>query len=429
MTVTTPRGFRAAGVAAGLKSTGALDLALVVNDGPAHAAAGVFTRNKVKAAPVLWSQQVLTTGRLRAVVLNSGGANACTGPEGFQTAHATAEKAAEVLGCAPLEVAVCSTGLIGKQLPREAVLAGVEAAAAALGDDAASALAAATAIMTTDTVAKQAAHTDDTGWSIGGTTKGAGMIAPSMATMLTVLTTDAVVDAPVLDEALRAAVRVSFDRLDVDGSHVHERHRARARLGCLRRGRGPGRVHHRADGRLPRPRPADAGRRRGRHQADHGAGHRRRHRGRRGDGRAHDRPRQPGEDRDLRVGRQLGPHRGRGGVRGRGRRPGPARHHRQRRPAVPGRGGRGRPHATPTCRARRCSSRSPSGSAAARRTSSRRTCRTPTWRRTVPTPPDAHARTPRSPTPARRRPCSPRRCPGCSGSTGGSSWSSTAATR
>ena len=218
MTLTTPQGFRAAGVAAGLKSTGALDLALVVNDGPAHAAAGVFTRNKVKAAPVLWSQQVLTTGRLRAVVLNSGGANACTGPEGFQTAHATAEKAAEALGCAPLEVAVCSTGLIGKQLPREAVLAGVEAAAAALGDDAPSALAASTAIMTTDTVAKQSAYTDVSGWSIGGTTKGAGMIAPSMATMLTVLTTDAVVDAPVLDEALRAAVRVSFDRLDVDGS-------------------------------------------------------------------------------------------------------------------------------------------------------------------------------------------------------------------
>jgi glutamate N-acetyltransferase / amino-acid N-acetyltransferase len=218
VTLTTPQGFRAAGVAAGLKSTGALDLALVVNDGPAHAAAGVFTRNKVKAAPVLWSQQVLTTGRLRAVVLNSGGANACTGPEGFQTAHATAEKAAEALGCAPLEVAVCSTGLIGKQLSREAVLAGVEAAAAALGDDAPSALAASTAIMTTDTVAKQSAYTDVSGWSIGGTTKGAGMIAPSMATMLTVLTTDAVVDAPVLDEALRAAVRVSFDRLDVDGS-------------------------------------------------------------------------------------------------------------------------------------------------------------------------------------------------------------------
>ena len=217
MSVVAPQGFRAAGVAAGLKSTGGLDLALVVNDGPADAAAGVFTRNKVKAAPVLWTQQVLVTGRLRAVVLNSGGANACTGPEGFQTAHATAEKAAEVLGCGPIEVAVCSTGLIGKQLPRAAVLAGVEAAAAALGADAASGLAAAIAIMTTDTVAKQAVHTDEAGWSIGGTTKGAGMIAPSMATMLTVLTTDAVVDSAVLDEALRPAVRVSFDRLDVDG--------------------------------------------------------------------------------------------------------------------------------------------------------------------------------------------------------------------
>ena len=201
MSVVTPRGFRAAGVAAGLKSTGGLDLALVVNDGPTHAAAGVFTRNKVKAAPVLWTQQVLVTGRLRAVVLNSGGANACTGPEGFQTAHATAEKAAEVLGCGPIEVAVCSTGLIGKQLPRAAVLAGVVAASAALGDDAAAGLAAA----------------PGAGWSIGGTTKGAGMIAPSMATMLTVLTTDAVVDSAVLDAALRPAVRVSFDRLDVDG--------------------------------------------------------------------------------------------------------------------------------------------------------------------------------------------------------------------
>jgi glutamate N-acetyltransferase/amino-acid N-acetyltransferase len=217
VSVTTPQGFRAAGVAAGLRSTGGLDLALVVNDGPVHAAAGVFTRNKVKAAPVLWSQQVLATGRLRAVVLNAGGANACTGPEGFQTAHATAEQAAEALGCAPIEVAVCSTGLIGKQLPRTAVLAGVEAAAAALGADAAAGLAAATAIMTTDTVPKQAVHTDEAGWSIGGTTKGAGMIAPSLATMLTVLTTDAVVDSPVLDDALRAAVRISFDRLDVDG--------------------------------------------------------------------------------------------------------------------------------------------------------------------------------------------------------------------
>jgi glutamate N-acetyltransferase / amino-acid N-acetyltransferase len=218
VSVTTPQGFRAAGATAGLKPSGNPDVALVVNDGPAHAAAGVFTRNKVQAAPVLWSRQVLTAGRLRAVVLNSGGANACTGPQGFQTAHATAEKAAELLGCGPVEVAVCSTGIIGDQLPRDVLLAGVEAAVKALGDDAASGRAAATAIMTTDTVAKEAAHADPAGWSIGGTTKGAGMIAPSMATMLTVLTTDAVVDAPVLDEALRAAVRLTFDRLDVDGS-------------------------------------------------------------------------------------------------------------------------------------------------------------------------------------------------------------------
>jgi glutamate N-acetyltransferase/amino-acid N-acetyltransferase len=218
VTVVAPKGFRAAGVAAGIKSSGAADLALVVNDGPDASAAGVFTRNKVKAAPVLWSQQVLTTGRLRAVVLNSGGANACTGPEGFQTAHATAEKAADLLGCGAIEVAVCSTGLIGAHLPRDAVLAGVEKAAAGLDATAEAGLAAAMAIMTTDTVAKQAAHVDPAGWSIGGLTKGAGMIAPSMATMLSVLTTDAVLDPAVLEPALRAAVRVSFDRLDVDGS-------------------------------------------------------------------------------------------------------------------------------------------------------------------------------------------------------------------
>jgi glutamate N-acetyltransferase/amino-acid N-acetyltransferase len=205
-------------VAAGIKSSGRPDLALVVNDGPRFAAAGVFTRNKVKAAPVLWSQQVLADGRLRAVVLNSGGANACTGPEGFQTAHATAERAAELLEVGPIDVAVCSTGLIGAQLPRGAVLDGVAAAVAALSADAGAGLAAATAVLTTDTVAKEAAHVDQAGWRIGGFTKGAGMIAPSMATMLTVLTTDAVLDASELDAALRAAVRVSFDRLDIDGS-------------------------------------------------------------------------------------------------------------------------------------------------------------------------------------------------------------------
>ncbi|ODU00297.1 MAG: bifunctional ornithine acetyltransferase/N-acetylglutamate synthase [Pseudonocardia sp. SCN 72-86] len=218
MTVTTPKGFRAAGVAAGIKSDDRLDLALVVNDGPDQHAAGVFTRNKVKAAPVLWSEQVVATGALRAVVLNSGGANACTGPQGFQVAHATAEKAAEMLRCGAIEVAVCSTGLIGKQLPRDTVLAGVEKAAGALDSTSAAALAAASAIMTTDTVAKQAAYTDPAGWSVGGLTKGAGMIAPSMATMLSVVTTDAVVDPASLQDALRAAVRVSFDRLDVDGS-------------------------------------------------------------------------------------------------------------------------------------------------------------------------------------------------------------------
>ena len=218
MSVTAAQGFRAAGIAAGIKKSGKADLALVVNDGPRAEAAGVFTRNKVKAAPVLWSQQVLTTGSLRAVVLNSGGANACTGAEGFQVAHATAEQVAEVVGCGAIDVAVCSTGLIGEQLPRETVLAGVRSAAAELasGPEAGSAVAA--AIMTTDTVPKESAVTDPAGWTVGGTTKGAGMIAPSMATMLSVVTTDAVLDRATLDAALREAVRYSFDRLDVDGS-------------------------------------------------------------------------------------------------------------------------------------------------------------------------------------------------------------------
>ncbi|MET0191229.1 MAG: bifunctional glutamate N-acetyltransferase/amino-acid acetyltransferase ArgJ [Pseudonocardia sediminis] len=216
--VTAPKGFRAAGIAAGIKASGRADLALVVNDGPRFDAAGVVTRNKVKAAPVLWTQQVLTTGALRAVVLNSGGANACTGPEGFQTAHATAERVGEVLGCGAVEVAVCSTGLIGAQLPRDTVLAGVDKVAAELTDTAEGGSGVAAAIMTTDTVPKQAGAADPAGWSIGGTTKGAGMIAPSMATMLSVITTDAALDQPRLDAALHEAVRLSFDRLDVDGS-------------------------------------------------------------------------------------------------------------------------------------------------------------------------------------------------------------------
>ncbi|OLF09897.1 bifunctional glutamate N-acetyltransferase/amino-acid acetyltransferase ArgJ [Actinophytocola xanthii] len=214
MTVNAPQGFRAAGVAAGIKTSGALDLALVVNDGPLDRAAGLFTANKVKAAPVLWSQQVLTTGRLRAVVLNSGGANACTGPEGFQDTHATAEHAAARLGLGAVDVAVCSTGLIGGRLPMDRVLAGVDAAFDGLAATEEAGLAAATAVMTTDTVPKQTLRTA-TGWSVGGFAKGAGMCAPNMATMLAMLTTDAVVED--VDAALRAAVAVTFNRLDIDG--------------------------------------------------------------------------------------------------------------------------------------------------------------------------------------------------------------------
>jgi glutamate N-acetyltransferase/amino-acid N-acetyltransferase len=212
--VTAARGFRAAGVAAGIKESGAPDLALVVNDGPQHAAAGVFTSNRVKAAPVLWSQQVLKGGQVAAVVLNSGGANACTGPLGFQDTHATAERAAEVLGVSAAEVAVCSTGLIGVRLPMEKLLPGIGTAAGALAEDGGEA--AAIAIRTTDTVHKTAVAAGD-GWTVGGMAKGAGMLAPGLATMLVVLTTDALVEAPELDAVLRAATRSTFDRVDSDG--------------------------------------------------------------------------------------------------------------------------------------------------------------------------------------------------------------------
>ncbi|WP_435155506.1 bifunctional glutamate N-acetyltransferase/amino-acid acetyltransferase ArgJ [Amycolatopsis sacchari] len=217
MTVTGPKGFRAAGVAAGIKPTGALDLALVVNDGPDQAAAGVFTRNVIKAAPVLWSQEVLRHRRLRAVVLNSGGANAATGPGGFQDTHATAEQVAKVLDTGAIEVAVCSTGLIGERLPMPAVLSGVDTAAGALAATPEAGLAAATAIMTTDSKPKQTFKTHADGWGIGGMAKGAGMLAPNLATMLSVVTTDASLEPDALDAALRAATRVTFDRLDVDG--------------------------------------------------------------------------------------------------------------------------------------------------------------------------------------------------------------------
>ncbi|GAA3626705.1 bifunctional glutamate N-acetyltransferase/amino-acid acetyltransferase ArgJ [Kineosporia mesophila] len=215
MSVTTAKGFRAAGVAAGLKSTGAPDLALVLNDGPNDAAAAVFTSNRCKANPVLWSERAIADGRLRSVVLNSGGANCYTGAEGFQITHATAEEVARLSGLSPLDVLVCSTGLIGLGLSKEKMLAGVADATAKLrtegGPDAAE------AIRTTDTVAKQAAITSPGGWSIGGMAKGAGMLAPALATMLVVITTDAQVEPSALDSALRAATRVTFDRLDSDG--------------------------------------------------------------------------------------------------------------------------------------------------------------------------------------------------------------------
>jgi len=221
--VTAPAGFRATGIAAGIKASGALDLALVFNEGPDYAAAGVFTRNKVRAAPVLWSQQVLTTGRLRAVILNSGGANACTGPLGFQDTHATAEAVAAALSdwgteTGAIEVAVCSTGLIGDRLPMDKVLAGVTEVVHEMAGGLTGGEEAARAIMTTDTVPKQVALHHGGNWTVGGMAKGAGMLAPSLATMLTVIATDAVADAAALDHALRRASALTFDRLDVDGS-------------------------------------------------------------------------------------------------------------------------------------------------------------------------------------------------------------------
>ncbi|MFD3661479.1 bifunctional glutamate N-acetyltransferase/amino-acid acetyltransferase ArgJ [Streptomyces sp. NPDC058659] len=219
MSVTAAKGFTAAGIAAGIKQNGNPDVALVVNTGPRRAAAGVFTSNRVKAAPVLWSQQVLADGELTAVVLNSGGANACTGPQGFQDTHATAEKVAEVLSAKGPEVgagdvAVASTGLIGLLLPMDKLLPGVEKAADELSEHGGEK--AAIAIKTTDTVHKTSVVTR-AGWTVGGMAKGAGMLAPGLATMLVVLTTDADVDAKGLDSALRGATRVTFDRVDSDG--------------------------------------------------------------------------------------------------------------------------------------------------------------------------------------------------------------------
>lgn len=214
MSVTAPAGFRASGVTAGFKPSGKPDLALVVNDGPAYAAAGVFTRNRVKAAPVLWSQQVVADGTLHAVVLNSGVANACTGSRGFADTHQTAESVAGELGASAADTAVCSTGLIGAYLPMNAVRSGVPTAVASL--DADGGPAAAEAIMTTDTHPKTAVATGD-GYIVGGMAKGAGMLAPALATMLVVVTTDARAEPEVLDRVLRTATRETFERVDSDG--------------------------------------------------------------------------------------------------------------------------------------------------------------------------------------------------------------------
>jgi glutamate N-acetyltransferase/amino-acid N-acetyltransferase len=215
VSVTAARGFVAAGAVAGLKSTGARDIALVQNHGPSRAAAAVFTSNRCKANPILWSQQVIADGTVAAIVLNSGGANCYTGARGFQVTHATAETVAEYLGISAGDVLVCSTGLIGEQLPLDKLQNGIGEAAGSLteysGGDAA------LAIMTTDTRSKEAVFESDEGWTIGGMAKGAGMLAPGLATMLVVITTDADLPAAVLDAALRAATRVTFDRLDSDG--------------------------------------------------------------------------------------------------------------------------------------------------------------------------------------------------------------------
>ena len=216
MSITRPRGFRAVGLAAGIKSTGKDDLALIVNDGPRDTAAAVFTANRVQAAPVLWSREAIADGRALAVVLNSGGANACTGPEGFADTHRTAEHLAAELRISAQDVLVCSTGLIGQRLPMEPLLAGVTTAARQLSEGPEADSAAAGAIMTTDTVPKTAEVVTGSGVVVGGIAKGAGMLAPQLATMLVVLTTDADVDAETADAALRGATRTTFDRVDSD---------------------------------------------------------------------------------------------------------------------------------------------------------------------------------------------------------------------
>lgn len=218
MSVTFAQGFSAAGVAAGISAVeGKKDMALVVNNGPLDAAAAVFTTNRFCAAPVQWSRKVVADGHVKAVILNSGGANACTGKPGYEQSQATAEKVAELLGASANDVAVCSTGLIGELLPLDHVLSGTEVAFAALSDSVEAGENASYAIMTTDTKPKTVELEGSTGFHVGGMVKGSGMIAPQLATMLCVITTDAVVNAGQLQAALNAGVEMSFNRIDVDG--------------------------------------------------------------------------------------------------------------------------------------------------------------------------------------------------------------------
>lgn len=218
MSVTFAQGFSAAGVEAGISSIkGKKDLALVVNDGPLDAAAGVFTANRFCAAPVQWTRKIVADGHVKAVILNSGGANACTGQPGYEQSKATAQKVAALVGAKDSDIAVCSTGLIGELLPLDHVLSGADKAFAALADTAQAGADASHAIMTTDTKPKTVELEGSNGFHVGGMVKGSGMIAPQLATMLCVITTDAVVSAGQLQAALNAGVEMSFNRIDVDG--------------------------------------------------------------------------------------------------------------------------------------------------------------------------------------------------------------------
>lgn len=218
MSVTFAQGFSAAGVEAGISAVeGKKDLALVVNNGPLDMAAGVFTSNRFCAAPVQWTRKIVADGHVKAVILNSGVANACTGQPGYEQSKATAQKVAALVGAKDSDIAVCSTGLIGELLPLDHVLSGADKAFAALADTAQAGADASHAIMTTDTKPKTVELEGSNGFHVGGMVKGSGMIAPQLATMLCVITTDAVVSAGQLQAALNAGVEMSFNRIDVDG--------------------------------------------------------------------------------------------------------------------------------------------------------------------------------------------------------------------